>query len=253
MKSNDAQRIQQKRGDVQNPRKTSGNQIKPVEGKKGASSKEKEKASKARYRERNREKLREKGRAYARRKRSDPSFREEENAKQRARRANDPTWKERSSLYAKTRMQNPEIRERRYAYSRKYMAEYRIRPHVQKRQYEYFKNRLEYDVFFRMRLNLSCRMRIGIKKQLGNKAKKTMELIGCSVSHLRKHLESKFEPWMNWSNYGMGDGKWVIDHIRPCISFDLTNEHEQKRCFNWTNLQPLSWRKNSEKRAKYTT
>jgi hypothetical protein len=42
---------------------------------------------------------------------------------------------------------------------------------------------------------------------------------------------------MNWDNYGFYG--WHIDHIRPCASFDLSKPSEQRKCFNYTNLQPL--------------
>ena len=41
---------------------------------------------------------------------------------------------------------------------------------------------------------------------------------------------------MTWENYGK---YWHIDHIVPCYYFDLLKEEEQKRCFHYTNLQPL--------------
>lgn len=52
---------------------------------------------------------------------------------------------------------------------------------------------------------------------------------------LKKHLEIKFTKGMSWENYG----KWHVDHIKPCAKFDLTKESEQRKCFHYTNLQPL--------------
>jgi hypothetical protein len=63
----------------------------------------------------------------------------------------------------------------------------------------------------------------------------TMEYVGCNVEQLRNHLESQFVDGMTWEN----QGDWHIDHIRPCASFDLSNEDERQRCFHYTNLQPL--------------
>jgi hypothetical protein len=45
---------------------------------------------------------------------------------------------------------------------------------------------------------------------------------------------------MSWKNYG----KWHIDHIRPCSSFDLSDPQQQRTCFNYSNLQPL-WAKDN--------
>lgn len=55
---------------------------------------------------------------------------------------------------------------------------------------------------------------------------------------------------MNWDNHGRGKGKWNIDHIYPCASFDLNKESEQKKCFNYTNLQPLWSEENLKKSDK---
>ena len=62
-----------------------------------------------------------------------------------------------------------------------------------------------------------------------------MDLVGCSIPELRKRLTQQFLPGMTWDNYG----KWHIDHIRPCASFDLTDPEQQKQCFHYSNLQPL--------------
>ena len=51
---------------------------------------------------------------------------------------------------------------------------------------------------------------------------------------------------MTWENRSL----WHIDHIKPCISFDLTKEEEQKKCFHWSNLQPL-WAKENIAKWSY--
>jgi hypothetical protein len=67
------------------------------------------------------------------------------------------------------------------------------------------------------------------------------DMIGCSPIQLRKHIESQWLKWMTWENYGT---RWVIDHIIPCASFDLTKRSEVMICFNWQNLRPLCEIKN---------
>ena len=73
------------------------------------------------------------------------------------------------------------------------------------------------------------------------KSAKTLQLLGCTIHDLKYHLESKFTSGMNWYNYGRRCNTitWEIDHIIPCSYFDLTNPNEQKKCFHYSNLQPL--------------
>jgi hypothetical protein len=58
---------------------------------------------------------------------------------------------------------------------------------------------------------------------------------------------------MSWDNYGRKNGIkcWEIDHIRPCCTFDLSKPKEQKKCFYYTNLQPLWATENLKKGGKY--
>lgn len=69
------------------------------------------------------------------------------------------------------------------------------------------------------------------------KAANSEELIGCSASELKTYLEGLFQEGMTWDNYGRNG--WHVDHIKPCALFDLTNPKEQRKCFHFTNLQPL--------------
>jgi hypothetical protein len=108
--------------------------------------------------------------------------------------------------------------------------------------------KLKTDYNFKMKHQLGTR----IRKALGGyvkKSKKTKDLIGCSVEQLWIHLEKSFKIGMTKENYG----KWHVDHIRPCASFDLNKPEEQYKCFHYTNLQALWAHENFSKGAKYTT
>ena len=81
------------------------------------------------------------------------------------------------------------------------------------------------------------RSRLGsaIRNQNAKKMNSTFELTGCSITFLKGYLEAKFIDGMTWENHG----EWHIDHIKPCCSFNLLDEEEQKICFHYKNLQPL--------------
>lgn len=99
---------------------------------------------------------------------------------------------------------------------------------------------------FRIRSNLSRRINKAIKGI--SKSAHTVELVGCSIEFFMSHLQSLFRPGMTWENYGP---VWHVDHIKPCVLFDLTDPEQQKACFNWKNQQPLFALENLRKNAKY--
>lgn len=110
---------------------------------------------------------------------------------------------------------------------------------------KYKNNRRKRDIGFKILCNLRTRLWDALKSS--NKSKSTVKLLGCSVKQLRQRLESKFKKGMTWRNYGKG---WEIDHIIPCASFDLSKKSEQCKCFNYTNLQPLTIKENRSKGGK---
>lgn len=69
------------------------------------------------------------------------------------------------------------------------------------------------------------------------KKESTLRLLGCTLSFFRQYMQARFTEGMSWANHG----EWEIDHIIPCASFDLSKRSEQRRCFHYSNLQPL-WR-----------
>lgn len=102
----------------------------------------------------------------------------------------------------------------------------------------------------RSEVKLRATLRSRIREALKNESKKahgTEDLLGCSVDFLKIYLSKMFKEGMSWENHG----EWHIDHIKPCSSFDLTKESEQRKCFHYTNLQPLWAEENLKKNNKF--
>jgi len=83
------------------------------------------------------------------------------------------------------------------------------------------------------------------------KCAKTKQLIGCDVDKLIAHIESQFLTGMSWGNHGTHG--WHIDHVLPCASFDMSDPEQQRKCFHYTNLQPLWGPDNIRKGDKILT
>ena len=123
----------------------------------------------------------------------------------------------------------------RIEYKKRHNKIYRL---AHKKEFNIWLREYRKNIHNKLACNLRTRIRIALKGYV--KSDTTMELVGCSVKFLRKYLEKQFIKGMLWKNYG----KWHVDHIRPCASFDLRKKSEQKKCFHYTNLQPL-WAKDN--------
>jgi hypothetical protein len=92
-------------------------------------------------------------------------------------------------------------------------------------------------------------LRSRIRRILRKKGTHVVDLTGCSNIELKKYLEARFKKGMTWENYG---DEWVVDHIHPLASFDLTNDKQIKTACHFTNLQPLWKSENQDKAARIT-
>lgn len=119
---------------------------------------------------------------------------------------------------------------------------------INKKNYIYQKERVKIDPEFKLIKTLRSRLYSALKRKDVKKKSETLELTGCSISFLKEHLEKQFKDGMTWKNHG----QWHIDHIVPCVSFNLLLEEEQKKCFHYTNLQPLWAKENLSKGGKIT-
>ena len=119
------------------------------------------------------------------------------------------------------------------------------------------KNKRAIDQSFRLRCNVGCAVYYALTK-IGNSKSNTSvwEYVPYTPEKLKLHLESLFEPWMNWGNYGnykISDKirKWNIDHIIPQskLSGNLSldpNSNFQK-CWALYNLRPIESLENIKK------
>lgn len=178
-------------------------------------------------------------------------------------------WKDKNREYYNTQRReyfknNPEIRWKKILRDR----EYHNRPEIikarkakyhemKKNNPEEYKKKMDRHVIwcrnrrhtnqeYRLMDNLRGRVNIALRRHNAFKWKSTAKLIGCSVKYLMKHLEKQFKPGMSWQNRN----EWHVDHIIPCHAFNLTNPEQQKKCFHYTNLQPLWAAENYSKGKK---
>ncbi len=105
----------------------------------------------------------------------------------------------------------------------------------------YQKKKKEENILYKLSSNIRTRISQTIKGY--SKSKSTLDILGVNnFEEFQHYIENKFQNGMDWSNYGFGEGKWVIDHIKP-ISMGR-NEEEILLLNNHTNLQPLWWEEN---------
>ena len=114
--------------------------------------------------------------------------------------------------------------------------------------------RLKSDICYKLKLNLRRRTRVALKNDW--KSGSAVRNLGCSVEFLKERLESMFYSHpktgkkMTWDNWGVGRGKWNIDHIKPLDSFDLADRKQFLEACHYTNLQPLWFEDNMRKGNK---
>tara|TARA_B110000008_G_C16831102_1_gene508578 strand:+ start:424 stop:939 length:516 start_codon:yes stop_codon:yes gene_type:complete len=148
--------------------------------------------------------------------------------------------KHREKYNAKNRKWRENNREKHNASSLKRSK----RPEYKKKRNARSKKRYRTDPQYRLAKNLRSRVHNVLKGNV--KSAPTMTMLGCSFMHLQDHLTMRFQQGMTWENYGT----WHADHMMPCASFDLSDPEQQRRCFHYTNLQPMWGSENISKSDK---
>lgn len=114
---------------------------------------------------------------------------------------------------------------------------------------EYRRIKMNTDLKWRLNSTISASISKLLKKNKRYSRSQWLKYVGYNMDDFIKNIESKFEPWMSWDNYG----KWHIDHIKPKSLFNYTSffDEDFKKCWALSNLQPLEAIANIKKKNKY--
>lgn len=118
------------------------------------------------------------------------------------------------------------------------------------------KRRLKEDPAYKFRIYTSNAIGRALRRRNGSKCGQSiMQFLPYTMSELIEHIESQWEPWMNWDNYGSfeaGRKKWHIDHIisQDKLSYDSMDHPNFRLCWSLTNLRPLEAFENMRKSNK---
>jgi hypothetical protein len=109
----------------------------------------------------------------------------------------------------------------------------------------YIKQRRLKDPIYKLRINISSIIHKALKKQDSSKAGESiLKYLPYTINEFKQHLESQWESWMNWNNYGRTNNNkrtWQIDHIIPqsLLPFTSMEEENFRKCWALENLRPI--------------
>lgn len=132
-------------------------------------------------------------------------------------------------------------KEKLYATHKKYLENNRDKRNEYIRKYK--KERRLNDPSFKIYENLRKR----IWKCVNTKSNSSKMLLGCKIQFYTMWIEYTMTRDMNWDNYGT---VWHIDHVNPIANFNMLDELDQRKAFNWTNTQALHINENLLKNDK---
>jgi len=106
---------------------------------------------------------------------------------------------------------------------------------IKRREYDknYTRNKRQTNTEYKVKDSIGSIIYYHLNK---SKSEFTVKYLGCSIKEYIIYLENRFLKGMHWENYGE---IWEIDHIIPLSSFDLTQEDNIFKAFNYQNTQPL--------------
>lgn len=126
-------------------------------------------------------------------------------------------------------------------YNSNYIKDYYKNEINRLKRSEYRKNKKSIDPLYKLIDKIRTNISNSIRTKGYTKKSLTYKILGCTYEEFKIYLESKFEPWMNWNNYGLYNGNmnfgWDLDHIIPVSS--VIDEDDLLRINHYSNFQPL--------------
>jgi hypothetical protein len=156
----------------------------------------------------------------------------------------------------------PEARKRAYdksnkkpstiLYKKRYVIENKNRIRSQNKERNRLKRKNDPTSYIRDRVSFTIRMRLkNINHEKINQS--ILDYFPYTIDDLKKHIESLFEYWMTWDNWGVyrpeiwkdndsSTWRWQLDHIKPNSEFHYISmeDREFKECWALNNLRPYS-------------
>lgn len=114
----------------------------------------------------------------------------------------------------------------------------RATPEYQLKRSEYEKRKRDSDVAYKILGSLRNRLNDFVTKGAGEESMRS--IIGCSLVDLLKHLGLD-------NSTAIGIASLSIDHVIPCVMFNLGDERQRAACFNFTNLRVIPHSDNASK------
>lgn len=119
------------------------------------------------------------------------------------------------------------------------------------------KARKENNIEYRLYSSVRSVVKMSIKRNNGTKNGATLKYLTYTFDQLKQNLESRFELWMTWENWGVYNPKtwddnnqatwtWQVDHIIPRsdLPYDSMEHPNFQKCWALENLRPLSAKQN---------
>lgn len=181
------------------------------------------------------EKGKERARLRAKKKRdTDPQFSETCRQKNRE-------YKSKNSYKIKQQrkeyLARPGVMEMNKASSEKWRKENADKIRIERREYyrAYMANRRKKDPTYKSLTRMRAFVRRCTEAVRGGKKYRTQDALGYTPDQFRSHIESLWAHGMSWENYG----EWHIDHVRSIKSFIDSGEEDVRVINALSNLSPL--------------